>query len=514
MATVDALAALQDALDEIESEATFLEDVDAELTEDLESVESRARVAAYLDTIRTDDAIETLTVHDVTGSSADLTLTVADDFQPEPTLDVAVTHVVDQEELHDSAGDDADVIVEDSDEDLCDDRAMDSALDEDESAANELTNETEADDVDDSPSEDEADDESGFWCGRCGEQTDTENGVKIHNGHNHDGDAIVLEEEPSEDDLVGDVDDEAEEVETEDVDDDEDDDPDPDGDLTTDDVQGDTQESTEDSEDTDEDDEDDDVEDVEASVSWIDGAEDSPDDTAEAGAPNGDVDDEESPSTYPRECSCGFEAENALKWHVHRTEDHESPQSRLDYLEPGEFAELIEDADSVGELANVVDWSTSRVLTLLGIFELADEVASSGGNLGHVTDVEFDGFVDEVDDGPSPLATDDSPHKYDTGDSAVTNPDTDGEDDGDEPDVDAEDLEPCVLDDYDVDRHPDVDDDYIRRAARRVEGFGELADEIRVPNKSIARVAAMRLDIHAEVERSPTDADTDQGVGA
>jgi hypothetical protein len=508
MATVDALAALRDALDEIESEDSFLENVDAELAADLESVESRARVAAYLDTIRTEDAVEDLTVHDVTGSSADLTLTVADGFQPEPTLDVAVTHVADQEELHDFAGDDPDVIVEEDDSDTPSGDTQTDDIEE----SDEADEAVDPDDV--SPSEDHSDDESGFWCGRCGEKTDTENGVKIHNGHNHDGDAIVLEEEPREDDLVqDDADDEEadEEEETnpgtddeDDKDDNDDDDDEPDGDLMTDDAEGTTEESADDTENADADA---DTEDVEPSVSWSNAG----DDTAEASTTaDGDDEDDGRMREYPRDCgSCTFTAEGGLEWAVHRTEDHESPQSTLDYLDPGEFADLVEDADTVGELADAVDWGTSRVLTLLGIYGLADEVASSGGNLEHVTDVEFDGFVDDVNDDPSPLATDDSPHKYDTGDSAVTNPDTDDED-GDEADVDAEDLEPCVLDDFDVERDPGVDDEFIRQAARRVDGFAELRDEIGVPDKAIARVAAIRLDVYAEAQRAPQDSNAGQ----
>lgn len=48
------------------------------------------------------------------------------------------------------------------------------------------------------------DDETGYWCGRCGKGPMTESGVKIHTGQVHAGDAIVLEHEPDEADLAGD----------------------------------------------------------------------------------------------------------------------------------------------------------------------------------------------------------------------------------------------------------------------------------------------------------------------
>lgn len=76
-----------------------------------------------------------------------------------------------------------------------------------------------ADDSDDSrdSQESEESDESAdeFWCGRCGHGPLTENGVKIHNGHQHDGRPVVLDHEPDEDELES-TDDSDEEDESED----------------------------------------------------------------------------------------------------------------------------------------------------------------------------------------------------------------------------------------------------------------------------------------------------------
>lgn len=46
--------------------------------------------------------------------------------------------------------------------------------------------------------------EKPFWCARCGKGPMTEEGVKRHNGHVHDGGPIIWDVEPDEDALVGD----------------------------------------------------------------------------------------------------------------------------------------------------------------------------------------------------------------------------------------------------------------------------------------------------------------------
>ena len=72
----------------------------------------------------------------------------------------------------------------------------------------ETVNEETADEKEVTADEPEDESEDEFWCGRCGHGPVTESGVSIHNGHVHNGDPIVLDEEPDEDDLVEDVEDE------------------------------------------------------------------------------------------------------------------------------------------------------------------------------------------------------------------------------------------------------------------------------------------------------------------
>lgn len=71
-----------------------------------------------------------------------------------------------------------------------------------------------ANDSHDSQESDESADE--YWCGRCGDGPHTENGVKIHNGHQHGGKPVVLDYGPDEDELEFTDDSDPEEDESED----------------------------------------------------------------------------------------------------------------------------------------------------------------------------------------------------------------------------------------------------------------------------------------------------------
>jgi hypothetical protein len=101
--------------------------------------------------------------------------------------------------------------------------------------------------------------------------------------------------------------------------------------------------------------------------------------------------DEEPEETFPRECHCGATLGDSLQLAIHRTEEHEVPQSTLDHLEPGEFEEIVEDADGVQDVVAEVSWSTERTLRMLGIYGLDDVVGAGDRELSDVTDVEFEG---------------------------------------------------------------------------------------------------------------------------
>ena len=90
--------------------------------------------------------------------------------------------------------------------------------------------------------------------------------------------------------------------------------------------------------------------------------------------------------TFPRECHCGATLEDS-----HRTEEHEVPQSTLDHLGPGEFEEIVEDADGIQDVLAEVSWSTERTLRMLGIYGLEEVVGTGDRELSDVTDVEFEG---------------------------------------------------------------------------------------------------------------------------
>ena len=126
----------------------------------------------------------------------------------------------------------------------------------------------------------------------------------------------------------------------------------------------------------------------------------SADETAPDETPDADSDDEETTDTETttpagrRECQCGTTVDGDLEWQVHQLEAHGTPQARLDYMEPGEFESLVEDAESVGEVIEACSWSRERTLRLLGIYGLSDVI---GGDIeiSAITDFEFDGLDDD-----------------------------------------------------------------------------------------------------------------------
>jgi hypothetical protein len=124
-----------------------------------------------------------------------------------------------------------------------------------------------------------------------------------------------------------------------------------------------------------------------------------------------DADDGTDSHGQVRECECGQTFDGRLEYTIHRTEAHESPQRRLDYLEPGEFEEAVEAADSVQDVADAVGWSTARVLRVLGIYGI--DIVDEDVELSDINDVDFDGVGDvagdpdlDIDDGGADQAAD------------------------------------------------------------------------------------------------------------
>jgi hypothetical protein len=99
--------------------------------------------------------------------------------------------------------------------------------------------------------------------------------------------------------------------------------------------------------------------------------------------------DETGTGRYPCECRCGVVCEDSLDWAIHRLEVHGVSQSRLDYLDPGEFESLVEAADTVRDLADDLDWSLRRTLRVLSAYGLGDVVGPSDVELSAVTDVDL-----------------------------------------------------------------------------------------------------------------------------
>lgn len=107
-----------------------------------------------------------------------------------------------------------------------------------------------------------------------------------------------------------------------------------------------------------------------------------------------DDDDEIEASEYERQCGCGRVFDDSFAYAIHRTEDHNSPTSALGYLEPGEFATIVEDSSSVQEVSTETDWSTERVLRALNIYGLEEIVGPSDVQLSDITAVDV---LEEVD---------------------------------------------------------------------------------------------------------------------
>ena len=126
--------------------------------------------------------------------------------------------------------------------------------------------------------------------------------------------------------------------------------------------------------------------------------------------------------TFPRECHCGATLEDSLELAIHRTEEHEVPQSTLDHLDPGEFEEIVEEADGLQDVLAEVSWSTERTLRMLGIYGLEEVVGSGDRELSDVTDVEFEGVdAGAGADGESEGEADDQPQAADGGQDLATN---------------------------------------------------------------------------------------------
>jgi len=119
-------------------------------------------------------------------------------------------------------------------------------------------------------------------------------------------------------------------------------------------------------------------------------------------------DDAEADGTFPRECHCGATLENSFELAVHRTEEHGAPQATLDHLEPGEFEEVVNAADSVGDVVDELGWSTERTIRALGVYGLEGFVGTGDRDISDVNEFEFDSLDErdaDVDDGdPDPTA--------------------------------------------------------------------------------------------------------------
>lgn len=114
------------------------------------------------------------------------------------------------------------------------------------------------------------------------------------------------------------------------------------------------------------------------------------DDTGEEAESTDGVDDE-SEGEYPKECSCGVMLHGGLEESIHRTEEHDTPQSSTGYLEAGEFERTVEEADSPQDVADALDWGVERVLRALAIYGLDDLLVDSDRSLADINDFEFDG---------------------------------------------------------------------------------------------------------------------------
>lgn len=293
--------------------------------------------------------------------------------------------------------------------------------------------------------------EAEFWCGICQEGPLTDHGLKSHHGHMHEDQELDRVTDPPEDWVDDGTDDVpshqdperlreayeaadgviADAAEELDVDvttgavryqlvqhgiHDPDGGADADGDDDVVDEPEDvdepqaSEESTEDDSTTEADDADDAARDEEEGVD--DAEDDSPD----------EPETEEPEETFPRECHCGATLEDSLELAIHRTEEHEVPQSTLDHLEPGEFEEIVEEADGLQDVLAEVSWSTERTLRMLGIYGLEEVVGTGDRELSDVTDVEFEGVDAGAEaGGESEGEADDQRQAADGGQDLATN---------------------------------------------------------------------------------------------
>ena len=73
-------------------------------------------------------------------------------------------------------------------------------------------------------------------------------------------------------------------------------------------------------------------------------------------------------------CECGETFGTHLEHHVHRTEDHGTPQAVLNNMEPGEFERIVDASNSVQEVADATGWTRVRILALIGAHGLDDRL--------------------------------------------------------------------------------------------------------------------------------------------
>jgi hypothetical protein len=280
--------------------------------------------------------------------------------------------------------------------------------------------------------------EAEFWCGICQKGPLTDHGLKSHHGHMHEDQELDRVTDPPEewvddgaDDIPphqdperlreayeaadGVIADAAEELDV---------------DVTTGAVRYQlVQHEIHDPDGGDDGDEDEDIDEDEVLGESTEG--DSTSDADDADAPDeeesveeNDVDDEETEpeETFPRECHCGAALEDSLQLAIHRTEEHEVPQSTLDHLEPGEFESIVEDADGIQDVVAEVRWSTERTLRMLGIYGLEEVLGTGDRELSDVTDVEFEGVdAGTGAGGESEGEADGQPQAADGGQALATN---------------------------------------------------------------------------------------------
>jgi len=241
--------------------------------------------------------------------------------------------------------------------------------------------------------ENDGDDGDGVWCGVCGDGPfETRTALSGHHaGAGHDGDTQVATAPPDDEGKEGQTDDSGAPEAVDDVDDDDDDDGTP-LETPSDDADGEAiaDSAAEGDDDTGFDDlapkwldeasfwnavdEAEDLHELRAELGWL--VEDG--DLAalvDAAGAKSELEGEDTPqSDRCEECDTTFEG--ALEYQIHRTEEHGIPQQDLGYLDPGEFEALVDSCDTVGELADVLDWQSARVLRALNIYGLDDLVAA------------------------------------------------------------------------------------------------------------------------------------------